>query len=90
MSQPNIPGFTAEISLSKTNEKYFVEYSPSAVRSEAGLVYPARFLCTRGMCVCSGDDDCNGMFSTSCKDGGYARCWVRGPRDSSVFCVCAR
>jgi len=38
--------------------------------------------------ICSGDDDCNGMFLTGCT-GSYARCWVRGPDDGSVFCMCS-
>jgi len=89
MNAINMPGFTAETSLYKTNETYFLQsLSSTAVGGKAGVVYPARFACWRGACMCSGDDDCNGMFSTVCSIGGYARCWIRGPRDGNVFCIC--
>jgi len=90
MSTINIPGFTAEKSLHRANEKYFLRPLRSASGGDdAHLVHPARFVCWRGVCACSGDDDCNGMFLIACKDGGYARCWIRGPGGASVFCICS-
>ena len=47
------------------------------------------FNCMGGVCVCSGDDDCNGMFTVACGPGP-AKCWVRGPGGRSVFCICSR
>ena len=91
MSTINIPGFTAETSVYKTNERYSLQpVDNAAAGGEAGVVYPARFACWAGVCACNSDDDCNGMFSTSCREGGYARCWVRGAGGSTVFCICAR
>jgi hypothetical protein len=49
----------------------------------------SRFICFGNVCACAGDDDCNGMFSTSC-GGSYARCWIRGRGGANVFCLCSR
>jgi len=85
----NLPGFTAENSLYKTNQKYFLRaLSSAAAGDQSGLIHPARYACWRGVCMCSGDDDCNGMFSSACSSDGYGRCWVRGPGDGNVFCMC--
>jgi len=48
------------------------------------------FGCFGNMCVCSGDADCNGMFSSGRCGGPYARCWVRGPGGVNVFCMCSQ
>jgi hypothetical protein len=91
MSAINIPGFTAETSLYRANERYSLQpLRNAATGGEPAGVYPARFACFRGVCVCNSDEDCNGMFSTSCSEGGYAKCWVRGPGGSTVFCICSR
>jgi hypothetical protein len=85
----NMPRFTAEASLYKTNKEYFLQSLRSANSGgEAGVVYPALPICWRGLCACSGDVDCNVMFSSLCSSGGYARCWIRGPGDGNVFCLC--
>jgi hypothetical protein len=58
-----MPGFTAEASRDKLHEKYtFIR--DTAGGTGAGLVYPARFAYWRGMCACSGDDDCNGRLQS--------------------------
>ena len=84
----NLPGFTAETSLYKASEKYFLRaLSSIIVGDKVGVVHPARFACWRGGCACSGDYDCNGMFSTAC-GGDYAKCWIHGPGGGNVFCMC--
>jgi hypothetical protein len=90
MSAVSILGFTAERSLGRTNEKHFLSIlSESGAGTRPSGVYPARFACWPGMCACSGDEDCNAMFSTACSSGGYGRCWIRGPGDGNVFCLCS-
>ena len=88
MQVVNMPGFSADSSLHRMSDHHFRQFLRSATdRGESGVVYPAR-ICSRGVCACSGDADCNGMFSNACSRGGYARCWIRGPGDGNVFCVC--
>jgi hypothetical protein len=87
MNTTSMPSFTAETSLYKTNETYMRRSRSSAVAADTGIVYPALPLCWGGMCMCAGDEDCNTMFSSGC-NGGYAQCWIRGPGDSNVFCMC--
>lgn len=94
MNAMNIPGFTAEASLYKTNGRCFLQsLADTAIFGKAGMVYPARFQCWRSGCACAGDWDCNGMFSNpSACTGSWAQCWVRGsgPEPRSVFCMCSR
>jgi len=90
MRAVNMPGFNAELSLSRPRERHFFRSVSEFAEGKSGLVQPARFACWQGGCACAGDEDCNAMFSNAC-GSGYARCWVRGsgPGDS-VFCLCAR
>ena len=88
MNAIKIPGFTAETSLFRRSEDYTLRsLSSTAADDKTGAVYPARYACGRGLCACSGDEDCNGMFSHGCSSGGYAQCWIRS-NDSNVFCLC--
>jgi len=79
-----LPQFTADMCLYRG--KHHDRGRTAAFGTSTG-VEPAiiRF---GNVSICSGDDDCNGMFTTGCT-GSYARCWVRGPNDSSVFCMCS-
>jgi len=47
------------------------------------------FLCSGNACVCSGYDDCIGMFGGGACGGGYAKCWDR-PQSGTTFCICSR
>jgi hypothetical protein len=80
-----LPQFTADMCLYRG--KYPYRGRDAATHGSGTGVEPAmiRF---GNVSICSGDDDCNGMFTTGCT-GSYARCWVRGPNDSSVFCMCS-
>ena len=102
MNMNKVPGFTADASLYKTAQRYHSSTSLVLASGEPTVVSQMRaggaqvggmgqlgFLCSGNACICSGDADCNGMFSTVCGDG-YAQCWVRGPGGQNVFCICSR
>ena len=80
-----LPQFTADACLYQGKYRYRVRNA--ATHGSVAKVEPAiiRF---GNVSICSGDEDCNGMFTTGCT-GSYARCWVSGPNDSSVFCMCS-
>jgi hypothetical protein len=84
----NTPGFTAEDSLYRRCGTY-VRQSPRNIVASGGaeMIHPA-IIRWGALSMCSGDADCNGMFETACSANGYAQCWIRGPNDSSVFCMC--
>ena len=80
-----LPQYIAEASLYQEKCHYRVLNAAtygSDTEVEAAII---RF---GNLSMCSGDDDCNGMFLTGCT-GSYARCRIRGPNDSSVFCMCS-
>jgi hypothetical protein len=80
-----LPKFTAEACLYQRKYQYRSQYAAAyGLSTEVGPT----MIRIGDLTMCSGDDDCNGMFSTGCT-GSYARCWIRGPNDSSVFCMCS-
>jgi hypothetical protein len=66
-------------------EKYHYRVR-NATSYGSGAKVEAAIIRFGNLSMCSGDDDCNGMFLTGCT-GSYARCWTRGPNDSSVLHV---
>ena len=83
----SIPQFTAELSLFGAQARYRGSKGLLPGDGQAGVIHPAMIRWGR-LSICSGDADCNGMFETACSANGYAQCWIRGPNDSSVFCMC--
>ena len=84
-TQMRLPQFTAEACLHQKKCLYRTNHAATyglSTEVEGAIIRIG------SISICSGDDDCNGMFSTGC-GGPYARCWVRGPNDSSVFCMCS-
>jgi hypothetical protein len=80
-----LPQYTAEACLYQEKHHYRVL---NAATYGSGTEVEAAIIRFGNLSMCSGDDDCNGMFLTGCT-GSYARCWIRGPNDSSVFCMCS-
>ncbi len=92
MTQMNMPGFGAAMSLHGSFADYLRGGETSDASTQTGAVEPALgFTCFGNVCACAGDDDCNGMFTVAC-GGRYARCWIRGsgPEPRNVFCICSR
>ena len=86
MSAMNLPGFHAEASLYEG----IAGYLRRTTANDGAGVQPALgrgYNCAGNMCVCSGDDDCNNMFTFDC-GGPYAQCWLTG--HGAVFCICSR
>ena len=80
-----LPQLTAEACLYQGKRHYRTQDAATyGLRTEV----EAAIIRFGNVSICSGDDDCNGMFLTGCT-GSYARCWIRGPNDGSVFCMCS-
>lgn len=92
----NMPGFSAEASLYKTRTHYTCHghiltleggVYPTLVRRTAGSITGGPlvlgFTCTGLSCSCSGDNDCNDMFSSDVC-GDIAACYHDGT------CACLR
>ncbi len=80
-----IPGYTAGASLYKKSERYQHEISVRAINDRATASFA--FNCEGSACVCTGDADCNDMFSTNVC-GGSAQCFGSPPHP--VVCICSR
>jgi hypothetical protein len=80
-----VPQYTAEACLYQQKYHYRTR---NAITYGLSTEVEAAMIRIGNISICSGDDDCNGMFLTGC-GGSYAQCWVRGPSDSSVFCMCS-
>jgi hypothetical protein len=91
----SIPGFNAAASLRQYGQNYVGRGVPSA--SPTAIVVPHRsafggsrissglgFSCGPWGCICTGDADCNDMFSTNAC-GPYAVCSI-----DHGFCICGR